>query len=315
MKYRGNFRRPLVKNGSTQPHTIERAAERDYRQYNATADDVIAMVNGAGFTVKYGKQTIGYYATERQASFEAGRLGAVAYKLVRAGDPNKSTHVILVPVEDEEYNNPTAAELIADKIRDQISADDAPLSPLAKQRVVLMLFSYCRDKQIAWECFQILYPIALKEQFERLWGNVSESDSPISEKDAFNQYAQARSLQEVAEAILAKDVKACIAACASLNVSSSQFEELYQKALQNNFGVSDNFHETVAKHIARSSVERRIDGDILRMLKSAPMLKVMASTGNDDGIIEYLQSNGYQKREAEEICSEIISIGKLINNI
>jgi hypothetical protein len=320
MRYEGNFRRTLVKNGSgqvAQHHEIpDRAKERDYRQYNASAEDVIAMVNGAGYAVRFGKQTIGYFASERQAVFEAGRHGATAYKIVREGDPRRATMVVLVPLDEEEEETPTAAELIADKIRDQIGVGDAPLSPLAKQRVVLMLFSYCKDKQIAWECFHILYPIALQEQFDRLWENINEKEQPvITTKDTFNQYAESRNLQEIANAIIAKDANACMKACSKLSVSLGQFDDLYNKAMQNSCDAGADFYNAVAGHVARESVERRIDGDIFRMLKNEPTLRRMATNGNEEGIIDYLQSSGYQRREAEEICSEIISIGRLVSKI
>lgn len=309
----------MIRNGSHRENEYpeSRAKERDYRQYNATAEDVIALVNGAGYSVRFGKQTIGYFATERQAIFEAGRQGAIAYKIVRQGSPHKATHVMLVPVDDEEETqSPTAAELIADKIRDQIGAGEAPLSPLAKQRVVVMLFNYCKDRQIAWECFHILYPVAMQEQFGRLWTNISESDQPaITSKDTFNQYAQSRNLQEVADAIISKDTNSCMKACSTAGLSSAQFQEIYNKAKQNSCDAGDDFYESVARHIAREAVEKRIDGDIFRMLKNDPHLRAMASNGNEDGIIDCLQSNGYQRREAEEICSEIISIGKLVSKI
>lgn len=315
MRYNGNFRR----NGSGAASSVvvnnDLPRGRDYRQYNATAEDVIALVNGAGFTVRYGKQNLGYFASERQALFEAGRQGATAYKMTREGEPHRATRVILTPIDDEESQTPTAAELIADKIRDQIGVGDAPLSPLAKQRVVLMLLSFCKDKQIAWESFHILYPMALREQFNRLWDNIEAESKPITSKETFSNYAEARGLQDVAEAMIDNDLDACIKACSKCNISSAQFEELYKNSLQNSCSVSEDFYEKVSKHIARDSVERRIDGDIFRMLKNEPYLKSMVASGNEEGIVDYLQSNGYHRREAEEICSEMISLGKLVNRI
>ena len=322
MKYTGSF--GLKRNGSDvaverEQAEYSRAAERDYRKFNATTDDVLALVNGAGFTVRFGKQTLGYFSTQRQAVFEAGRRGGKAYKIVREGRPNSSTLVVLIPIEEGEESNssPSAAELIAEKIRDQIGAGDAPLSPLAKQRVVMMLFSFCKDREISEECFQILYPVATKEQFDRLWRNLSEKETPthITTKENFLQYADGRGLLILANAMMAGDTNSCLRACSDAKLSEAQFEDLYENSNNNGIRIGKVLIDVLRSHIARDNVERRIDGDIFRMLKNDNHLKRMAVSGNSEGITDYLTSNGYSAREAREASDEIVSIGKLVNKM
>lgn len=290
---------------------------REFRTLNATAEDAIAMLNGAGYTVRYGKQILGYFSSQREAVFEAGRQGATAYKLVRQGDYRSPTHVVLVPVEETQQLQ-TPAELIAEKIRDQIGAGDAPLSPLAKQRVVMMLFNFCKDKNIAGDSFHILYPAALTEQFNRLWSNLEHEEKPQpTSLDAFMDFASARDCQEVAKTILDENVDACVAACSKKHLSEKQFEDLYVNGALRSGCIKENqdFLNSVLRHLARESVERRIDGDILRMLRREPSLRAMAASGNEEGIVDFLTSNGYTRREADEACSEIISVGKFVNKI
>ena len=302
----------IIRNGTEPPRRVpeyQRADERDFRTYNATAEDVIAMANGAGYTVRFGKQIVGYFGIRSQAIQEAELKNAKAYKIERAGNSNR---VILVELTDE-IQTPSAAELIADKIRDQIEVGDAPLSPLAKQRVVMMLHNVCHDKAMSQECFEILYPMAKKDQFDRLWSNISEKEEHKNE-DAFMQYAESNDLIDLAIALIDKDKTICANICSSKGVTQRQFEELYDCALDNKRIENDqSFLEKVLRHIARGSVERRIDGDIIRMLRTAPYLNTMAVLGNDEGIMDYLTSNGYERRESEEICSEIIYVGKLLS--
>jgi hypothetical protein len=325
MRYEGSF--GLTKNGSSttakkreeplEDSEYSRAEERDYRRYNATVEDVIALVNGAGYTVRFGKQTLGYFSNQRQAVFEAGRQGAKAYKIVREGKPNSSTLVVLIPVEDSGSNSQSAAELIADKIRDQIEAGDAPLSPLAKQRVVMMLFSFCKEKDMSEECFQILYPMATKEQFDRLWRGISEKEiaPQITTKENFFQYADSRGFINIAQAIVKNDLNACLISCSAASISEAQFEDLCKSAVNNSISTNSSLLNATRRHIARESVERRLEGDIFRMLKNDENLRRMAVSGNTEGICDYLTSNGYSAREAKEASDEIVSLGTLANKM
>ena len=329
MKYNGNFRNNntpqnyrnnhLNRNGSLQNARFDnhsetdnysRAEERDFRTYNATPEDAIALATGAGFTARFGKQTIGYYSSKRQALYEAGKMDGKAYQITK-----ENNRIILTPVDDNEDLSPTPAEMIADKIRSKIDVGDAPLSPLAKQRVVMLLFNSCQDKQIAFESFQILYPISNKEQFNRLWASLSDSPQPKKPNttDSYLDYAEARGFKEIAEAILRADANSCKNLCSASDISPKQFDELYNYAVQNGCILNNSaFVSDIIKHITRENLEKRIDGDILRMIKNEPFLKKMAMSGNEDGITDYLMSSGYSKRESEEICSEIISISRLI---
>ena len=147
------------------------------RQVHASPEDAFEMVQGFGYTVKYGKQNLGYFATQREAVLEAGRKNAQAYKIHRAqGSSNHAAAVILIPV-DEVSTVASPAEAIARTIKEQVGSRDGPISPLAKQRVVMMLFTTVRDRQLSQEAFDILYPSSSAEQFERYWSGLSNRNN------------------------------------------------------------------------------------------------------------------------------------------
>lgn len=317
---RGSEDSRFVRNGSTAINCIDRNdielaepySERSDRTASASPGDAIAMMNGAKFCCKIGKQNIGYYSSKSKAVFDADRQGGVAYEIVKSG---KAGLVTLVRVEDDVIDEkPTAAEIIADKVRQQITKSDAPLSPLAKQRAVLILQNSCRDKDISFESFMILFPASNKEQFERLWSNTTHQEEQEGDLPLL-RFAETMDIKPLTEAMLMNDIGMCEKLIPRY-CDIQSFDKVVEYAKSTGAGIEEKISTAVRKRIAQNNVEQRLpDGDIAKMIKGNGHIKSMIASGNEDGISDYLMSNGYDRREAEELASEMISLSALVRTM
>lgn len=313
MKYNGNFRlsnssKPIKRNPAPSIPLKPAYSERGMREASATAEDAIASVNGARYCCKSGKINIGYYSSKGDAIFDANRNGAIAYEIIR----DSVGKISLIEIDGDISESPTVSELIADKVREQITTSDAPLSPLVKQRVVIILRSSCRDKDISFDAFKILFPVSSQEQFNRLWENAAHSNDNGEVINQFDNFAASRGMNLLVNAVISGDIKSCEKSI-ERNFTIRDFEDIVSFARNNNTELNKDAVEYVRRRLAQNTVENRIqDGDIVRMINNNKILRSMALSGNTDGIIEYLCSNGYSNREAEELADEIVSVSNLI---
>ena len=295
---------------------------REYKEYSATPEDATAMVQGFGYTVRYGKQNLGYYATQREAIIEAGRKDGAVFRIKRlpAEKSGSASLVVLIPLDEVESIDSTA-ESIAKSIKEQIGAHDGPISPLAKQRVVILLYTICKDKRISKDAFDVLYPAASDEQFDRLWDNLiekSDKDPSVSKREQWLEYAESRGLETVVSNILNNDINGCYVSCEKTGITLKQFNDLLDRAVNLsviNHDIAEKLKDSLSVHIARVSAEKSLGGDIMSMLLNDPGLMNMAKLGDGPGIVDYLHSSGNSKKEAEEISGEIISLSKLLRTL
>lgn len=302
---------------------------RDMKAPVATADDAIALMRGAGYVVRSGKQIICYCQSQREAVVEASRKGGVAYKICKeARSVGRPASIELVRIDSEIATNAeTLSERVADYVREQIGATYGPLSPLAKQRVVFTLHSVVQgDKGLAFEVYELLYPASNKEQFDRFWQMLSSKEEqvkPVKNNDNHNreslvQYAETRGLELVLTEVLRKNYRGCIEVCRNLDVPLSVFDNLLSKARTIGEITEDEYNKfikSVGNDIASRAVERRIGGDVLSLILNNQSIMGMVRTGNEEGIEEILLNMGYDRVEAAELARETISIGNMIKSM
>lgn len=316
---------------------------REYKDILASPDDAIALFQGHAYTVRYGKQCLGHFSTQKSAAFEAGRQDAKAYKIESIkGKHGASSRVVLVPIEELSTVD-TPAENIARKVIEHIGATNGPVSPLAKQRVVALLHSMCDDKDLSEEVFLVIYPASNKDQFLRMWNNIAPAktitQNPVNNNQHVNNiqhannnqsnkrvsiqtnreklldYSQTRGFEQITEAMLMGNLDKCADLCVNAGIEALKFEELINYSVD--LGIltieqSDKIKNSVLKHIARNSVEKRINNDIMSFIKKNPRIVRMAAAADVYGISQELINSGYGKREADELAAEIVSLSKML---
>jgi ribosomal protein S10 len=315
---------------------------REMRDQNPTADDAMALMRGAGYVVKSGKQTICYCQSHREALFEAGKAGAVAYKITKEITIGRPAAIYLTRLDSSvDSDVETVSEKIADYAREQIGATYGPMSPLSKQRVVFTIYPVVDgNKDLAYDAYELLYPSSNKEQFNRFWeiidssnikkynsaksnstktnNTINTSENSSNSRESIVQYAESHGLSNVLSEVLRKNIKICVEVCRVEDISLSVFENLLNKAriLGEISDVDfDSFMKAVGNDISLRSVERRIGGDILSMVSNNPTIMNMVKSGNDDGISDILCSMGYSQFESNELAIEIVSLGRLIGSL
>lgn len=316
---------------------------RAYKELQASPEDAIAMSQGYRFTVRYGKQNHGYFATQSDAVKVANKRDAVVYCMQRADSASgASSRIILKEIKNLETVD-TPAEIMAKRITEYIGASDGPISPLAKQRIVAILYSACPNKGLSEEVFMVLYPASSKEQFNRLWLNSASStpreevkDKPIAVKEVrtatkesvsaqtpakiktpverFTEEFENEGLGELASRIVTGDTQSCVKLCMKLNIDSKKLDSVLESAFITG-AVTREYGKLISTHLARSVAESRINGDILSLIRNSPSLIRMASNNDSYGIIEDLRSSGYGKRESEELAGEIISLNRVFSDM
>ena len=307
---------------------------REFRDIQASNQDAIELIQGNRYTVRYGKQVIGHYPTLHSASHEAGRKSGIVYEIIRSKSQNGRSAEITLQRIDDIPDSETPAELIARDIVKQLGATDGPVSPLSKARAVALLQSCTKDRGLSEEAFLVIYPSSSPEQFERLWDSifakpndrnnnrthtVTQEQRPkheISEREKLLSYAQTHGWEKITEALITENVKECVKHCIDKGISQKQLDGLVDYSVS--LGViqankRDALKNNILRHLARHTVEQRLDGEVLGLINNNKFIAKMAASGNSDGIEEELSNRGFNKRESEELASEIMDLSKLIN--
>lgn len=281
------------------------------RTPNATPEDAHQMLIGNGYVVKYGKQTICYTAVASQAEVEASRHEAEAYKIVRGSDGK-------IYLEDIEYLPPTAAEEIAARISEEITGGrNNPISPITKQRAILLMKSSGLERGLAKEAFAIIYPSAREEQFNRMWDSFSRETTDSRQR--FLDYAVSKGVERVTEKLLQKNLDACAKEVFESGIGILSFKDVCAKAEQ--YGVIDpDYSRRAMSHVEESlkrmQLERSIGDDVFSLAESDTLILRMAESGNREGISERLQNTrSIDKIYADEIADEIVSSYRVMKRL
>lgn len=273
------------------------------RTPNATPEDAHQLILGNGYVVKFGKQTICYTAIASTAEAEAAKYDATAYRIVRGEDGK-------IYLDDVEYLPPTASEQIAAKISEEITGGrNRPISPITKQRAVMLMRSSGLEAQMAEECFMIIYPSSRADQFRRMWNSLSEKTT--DSKQRFLDYAASKGVEKIAEKLIQKKMNECAIEVLNSGIGITTFRDVCDKA--SNHGVitsdySDLAKSFVGEYVARSQMERSIGDDILLFAESDELIMRMVDSGNREGISDRIQiTRSVEKTYADEIADEIVA--------
>ncbi len=275
------------------------------RPSTATPDDAMQLMQGMGYVVKYGKQTLGYRPTASAASAFADQRDANAYKIVKSGNS-----VYLDEIDSSERKTP--AEDIAIRISEEITGgSDSPISPLTKARAVMIMRSSGVPEDLAFEAFCIIYPSSSRTQFDRMFQSSPSKKIDTSDRQRFLEYAMVKGLEPVIECIFTGNMVECANKAVECNLTPTSFKNLVEKAEE--FGVIDSKKASkiildVAPKIAKLILEKSVGDDVFEIINSDPIIKRMADSGNSEGIAERLSSaRGLDSESAYEIASEIVT--------
>lgn len=280
---------------------------------NATPDDAFQLMNGYGYVVKYGKQVIGYHATARSASIQADQRDANAYKITKNGN-----QVVLEDIDSAEA--PTPAEEIAARISEEITGGvNRPISPMTKQRSVMLMRSAEIQSELAFEAFLIIYPSSNQDQFNRMWASVPVKNQETDDRQRFMDYAMTKGVEPIIESVFTGKFDECAKRAMEIGLSTTTFSELMDKAVE--YGVIDSnkskeVTSTVSKLLTRKLLERSTGDDIFQIINSDDLIKRMAESGNVDGIADRLTGvRGIDSDYANEIAREVISSYSLLKSL
>lgn len=290
----------------------------------ADANDAINFLKGNGFVAKDGEIAIGYYRTETQAVDEASRNGAIAYKIIRDDSRAGATAIALVELDTFDTRFSTPAESIAESVREALNVGKNDfISPIMKSRAIVLLKSTCQDtKPLAFEAYSLLFPYSKKEQFDRLWSEVSDFQSSDEESDqdnnalrTLNEFAKSRSMIDALPLIKSGNSKGLISfieltSARLVNVISTiemarKIGAISAESAKSLSGDSERFCAV------RQAEEKH--GSVIKILKQYPNLRKFVASRNQDAIADFLSSR-MDKSDAKEYAEEMVKLSNLIKS-
>lgn len=276
---------------------------------NPTPNDAINLMNGKPFSVRNGDIPVLYFQTETECLIYADRAGLKAYVTERDNSRQFSTAITLRQVFGYPTGVDTPAEQIAKSVRSQITSDEnAPLSPLSKERVVIILKTTCKDKSLSKESYKVLFPYSSDEQFDRLWGSSSE----VSQDDIIERYAETRGCLKVLDHIASGNANAITKEKFDIR-SVSEVSEMCVNVGKCDRKTSDKLIRDLSKFTSSLKVEAALGSGVSSILSKNPILKRMVVNGNSSGAQDYLQETlGFSKRESEDLCEELLAIAPML---
>jgi len=282
---------------------------------NATSVDAIQLMNGKPFSVRDGDVAVMYFNTETECLIHADRQKLKAYVTERDGSRSFSTSVTLRQIFGYPVDRATPAEQIAESVRNQLTGDaNAPLSPLSKERAIRILQSTCKDKPLSFEAYKILYPYSNKEQFDRIWTTITNSEETLSNEDILSQFAFSRGCLDILDHVLSCDSNRI--ACSEFDIKAvTEVSEMCVKLGMSDKNKSSKMIKDLSRFDSLNRIEKSIGLGLSEMLKNKPVLRRMIVNGNEHGAIEFIQNLGYDNSDAKDIFDELTAIAHMIAKV
>ena len=280
---------------------------------NATPQDCLNLVQGRPFSARKGSIAVMYFAKESECFLYADRQALTAHITER--DSSQLVTVREISGYPESKSSP--AEIIAESVKAQLTPDkSSPLSPLAKERAVIILSKLCKEKPLTLAAYMLLFPYSSEVQFERLYN--ANKKPQITDDDILHQFADSRGCAALLPMIESRDASSVINHCLKNRINFTNAAEVV--AMSMNHGKIDSVAaESMNKHITRyensTMIERSLGPSLSTILSRHKVLARMVRNSNQEGAIDYIEENlGMSRSEAVDVYEELSAIAPLLSD-